>query len=155
MDNEKDESMTFPWSDKLDWAKEIQRRMSDCISHENDDDNYPDYVKKLYDATYADFFGLDFTQPIDRFLKDLNMKYEVKNTEFFIKFNKKNRRDRPYRNLDEISYLNEDKQTFVTEVTHWYYYNLFCCIKNIFAQNRGLLFGSEDLRFSKQLKDEP
>jgi len=42
---------------------------------------------------------------------------------------------------------------FEFKVDKWYWESLFAFMRDLFAKNRGMLFGNEDIRFSKQLED--
>jgi len=140
----KDESMTFSGSDKLSWGFVIQRKMAQCIDKEGTDD-YSSYVKQLYDCVNTNFYGLDFQKPIERFLDELNKAKDIKVKKFLTSLHYK-----PI-SLEETSMF--DRVPFEMDLTTWYWYNIFCCIRDIFAENRGLFFGSDDLKFSQQMKD--
>ena len=145
MDNENDENMIFGGSDKLNWGFVIQRKMAQCIDHEGHDD-YPMFVKQLYDCVYTNFYGLDFRKPIDRFVNKLNAEYKHREKEFLASLY--------YRpeSIDKTGLF--DKVKFEIPTLEWYWHSLFECIRDLFAENRGLFFGNEDIRFSRQLKDD-
>jgi len=151
----KDESMTFSGSDKLSWGFVIQRKMSQCVDSEGDLDAYTQHVKELYDCTYTNFYGLNFKKEIDKRMEPLNHLYTVKTKAFLFHYNKwyKSGSRDSYKSIDEISFMDMEAYYFRINRTYWYWHCIFNIIRDIFAENRGLFFGSDDMKFSQQMRD--
>ena len=148
-----DDSMTFPMGDKLNWAIVVQRKLSQCVDHKGQPD-YGNYVLEALDLVNTDFYGINLKAPISKFFKKLNAAYDKMTIGFLNAYFIEHPRDYPIKSLNDISWLDQQRHDFEEKRSRWYFESIFDCIRDLFAENRGMFTGNDDVRFSRQLEKD-
>lgn len=115
--------------DKMDWRKNIQKYLDQCITAEGTI-NYPMRVKQLIDGVAAEYPNFDARTEIKNYIKKLDKKYTI-----LINF-------KISENPEEWLHPGK-RQINEPEIIHAYYHDVFEFILNMVARKRMLLYGSK------------
>lgn len=141
-----DISKVLSTSDKLNWRQRIELQMWKCVqAYEHL--SYDIEVKKLEDCVCTNFYGLDFASPIEKNIEALDKAMDDQLTEWLPKKYKYHPKS-----LKELKC--SDRAILRAELYARYWHYRFEFVRDILAKNRGLLFGSDDVTFASQLKDQ-
>jgi len=135
--------------DKLDWRDKIELQMWYCIRTEGMIGVYHKEVIRLESCVKTNFSGLDFGTPIQENSDYLN-KIKSKIEQNIIKSVWDGLHYRPIKMSDLTC---KDRALMKRRVYLWYWKQRFIFVRDLFAANRGLMWGRKSISGGKQMED--
>ena len=144
-----EKTYTLSSLDKLDWTDKIELQMWYCVRTEGIIGIYHKEVIRLESCVKTDFAGLDFGTPIQKNIDYLDkISPNVKKRMIHSVWNEFN-----YNPLTMIDLTPKDRDLLMKRNYLWYWKQRFIFVRDIFAANRGLMWGRKSIPGGKQMED--
>lgn len=135
--------------DKLDWRDKIELQMWYCVRTEGMIGVYNREVIRLESCVKTDFSGLNFGKPIQENIDYLDtILPQIKKKmirELWDGFN--------YRPMSMNELTCRDRDIMKKRIELWYWKQRFIFVRDLFAANRGLMWGRKSISGGKQMED--